>query len=456
MSGGAIMQLVAYGEINTIINANAHNNTNNNHSFHPCYREFPESGLERVLNISRTGDQWKPEYIVIEQSDEEIKLKKIYLKYNNQKFMEFDINFMRQIFPDMVRIRNNKVIYHINFDKFYTSGYMNSICLDGCIQLGIQLTNDSNVNSIKLMNDYKYLDIVERQQIRDSTHNHIVLQHQKIEKESNNTTETINFRMSGTTQGFFIEVASGIKNIKNLTINLNNIEYRNLDEIQLEYLGKIINGNMIYLPLSHIDDYFSISTHESLNMTRMDRLTVIIDSEETLGHIRIHALGTNVLNYREHMLYLRYTYHPTILNIISINSSSTTQISFVLSNKIYTGDDICLISLLDIEPDMEYMECDECSKAFVNQHLNEWFKTSKSCPHCRKNWTSNKIYKNCEPEPIQLETNNNIVIDDNDIMIDDNDIMIDDNDIIVNDNVMNDNDTFSRGFLSRIVPFIAA
>lgn len=439
---GAIMQIVAYGSADVSINQINNVETSNRYAHEPTYFEFQNTGLTRQVRISRIGDQWKPEYIVMEQSDEEIRLKRVYLIIGGQIVMNFDINFMRQLFPDMVRIRNNKVVYHLNFDKFNTNSHLNIVSLQFHeVQIGIELTNDHGVNSVKLMNDYKFLDHVPRSQMAQNNHEHIILEEQHIETECDGITAELYQNMNGPTNGFFIHVSSGIENIKNLKIELNNTNYRDLDEIQLEYLGQIINENMIYLPLSPNTDYLSTDISGSLNMSRIQDMKFKITGETALGYIRIHALTANILAYQSGMGGIRYTHTVHSQTHVSYSTSSHT-VTVTIINKVYTGDDDCLISLLEIEDDMHYMECGECRKAFIKEHLDQWLNNSRTCPHCRKAWTSNQVYKNAQPP--QLEVN-----EESDNIEDVLEIEEDEPVPVVTRSAFG-------GFLSRVIPFIGA
>jgi hypothetical protein len=60
-----------------------------------------------------------------------------------------------------------------------------------------------------------------------------------------------------------------------------------------------------------------------------------------------------------------------------------------------------------------YMECEQCNKVFLKKYLEEWFNNSKTCPHCRIIWTSNKVYKNVDDNPkiYNIPTDDDIIND---------------------------------------------
>lgn len=474
MTGGAIMSLVAVGAMDAHLNQY---NRSDRYSHEPSYTSFPDHGLVRSVNISRHGDLFSPEYIVIEQHDDEVKLKTVSLEIGGQTITKLDINFMRQLFPDMVRIRNNKVIYHLNMDKLYPNKYIQLISLSFHeVKVNIELTNESGINSIRLMNDYKYLDITPRRDMTVNSHEHLIFSHQTAQGESDTTNLHSTLHMNGVINGMFIEVESGIDNLTGFRIALNNINRFELDEIQIEYMCQVINQNMLYFPFTPGTDYFSTEFGGSTNLSRIDNVRVELTGNQALGGVKIHALSVNIFAYMSGMGGLRFNYNGGSSNLshaVSYTSSyssntSSTSVTAVMEVifKRYSGDDICLISLLDIEDDMIYTECNECSKAFIKEHLDEWLNTSRTCPHCRCSWSSSSpVYKNCETAEKETETNNtstnnNVPVNINALVNINDEITDEDIDnIIAEDEIFDELDNTpivsqSRSFLSRIIPFM--
>lgn len=59
---------------------------------------------------------------------------------------------------------------------------------------------------------------------------------------------------------------------------------------------------------------------------------------------------------------------------------------FVPSDTIITiplDDNFCVITLEPIEENTDIVQCQECRKLCLMSAMNEWFKVSKTCPHCR-------------------------------------------------------------------------
>lgn len=70
-------------------------------------------------------------------------------------------------------------------------------------------------------------------------------------------------------------------------------------------------------------------------------------------------------------------------------------------------DNICPITLEEIEEDEYYMTCRRCNKHFKLEPLKKWLKSDNSCPLCRSEWLNDdnirfKVYKNCAPNKYTL------------------------------------------------------
>jgi hypothetical protein len=50
---------------------------------------------------------------------------------------------------------------------------------------------------------------------------------------------------------------------------------------------------------------------------------------------------------------------------------------------ISADDNSCVITMEPIEPNNDIVQCNQCRKICIMEAMNEWFKTSKTCPHCR-------------------------------------------------------------------------
>ena len=46
-------------------------------------------------------------------------------------------------------------------------------------------------------------------------------------------------------------------------------------------------------------------------------------------------------------------------------------------------DAVCVITLEPIGENVDIVRCVQCHKSCLMEAMNEWFKVSKTCPHCR-------------------------------------------------------------------------
>lgn len=56
-------------------------------------------------------------------------------------------------------------------------------------------------------------------------------------------------------------------------------------------------------------------------------------------------------------------------------------------------DQECMITFEPITNDSEVCQCSKCYKLILFEALEEWLKRSKTCPHCRTDWTNFVIYQ---------------------------------------------------------------
>jgi hypothetical protein len=71
-----------------------------------------------------------------------------------------------------------------------------------------------------------------------------------------------------------------------------------------------------------------------------------------------------------------------------------------------TDDNSCIITMEPIEPNNDIVQCNQCRKICMMEAMNEWFKTSKTCPHCRASHNGVSAF-NCG----KANYENNMVVD---------------------------------------------
>jgi hypothetical protein len=417
-SGGTITQIITHAPYLNPISVTGlttmpqimRNETNFSHE--PIYSSFQGTGLTRTLIVPRTGDLWYPEYIYVEQSNEdtEIKIKSISIDTNGYSNTIFDINvdFMKQIYPNFVTIRGNRVIYKLNIQHFMNNNNFRYVGTISTYHVKINLHNETNITDIKLMSDYTFLDINIRRTIADmNTIESLTKEHRYLEADVNTPYVSIRTTMNGYTKGFFIETESGIDNIKKFTIKVNGLDRYDLDDIQIEHLTQKINDNMFYLPLTPGESFTEFNMNGGLQLDRIDCINYIFEGHNAFnGKIKVHTMVFNVMNNgnwnianrfnigQSNILNIRTTPAPPIPAITSTPTTTITTVTTI--NKRYTGTDFCVISLEEIVEGAEYMECTGCTKAFIKEYIEEWLTNSRTCPHCRINWTSTTICINTD------------------------------------------------------------
>lgn len=297
------MQLVAYDPHNKKID-DINNKTSDDRISHDTgYSYFQRNGLTGTVTIYRGGDMWKPEFILVEQSDEKIRIKTIQLEIGGQIIMDFDMNFIKQIFPDMIQIKDNKVIYYLNLDKFNSNEYINMITMSFHeVKIIIKLTDTNNINDIKLYNNYRYLETQPRRDMTQKNHEHIILQHRTKETlVDKNELKWFPVNFNGISNGIFIETTSGIDNIESLIIQLDEQIYRNYDAFEIDYLGHKFNDNLIFIPFTPKTHHLSFDMSTSLNFGRVGKTNINIKGKGPLGLIKFHILRANIFKTEKGM-----------------------------------------------------------------------------------------------------------------------------------------------------------
>lgn len=353
----------------------------------PIYQDFPnQAGLIRKITFDRTGDKIKPEYLIVKQPELDINIKNIDIEIAGRKIISIDIDFMIQIYPDMVQFRNGKTRYKLYMDK-WISDYIPLVALQfSSVSMSVHLSNQ-NLSSIKVMSDYIFLDNTPRSQLAQQEQINRILQYEStIQENIDNSNSVITLNHHGYINGLFIETDTNIDNITRLQLLINNFPMRDLDEFQLEHLIKKINNNMFYLPFTNVANFFAMDNlHGGLNLNRINNTQVKLTGNQQFVRVKIHSLMTNIISYHSTAQLLGgYIYGTPYLNSLHSYTPPVQQIiQLTTSYKIYTGDDVCLISLSNIESGTKYRECHSCSKAFINEYITQWLTDNNNCPHCR-------------------------------------------------------------------------
>jgi hypothetical protein len=412
---GTMFALVAHGYIEDIVDPSVHDNYS---SFDNQYTVFPEQGgLTRQVKLpSRSGERIKPDCIIIEQLDHIIRLKQveIYIVPSltvNVNLLhpvcKINIDFLRQIYPDMISFREGKVLYNLHLENFlgpvfgFPDGYLNSTD----IWIRIILTDEVNVSGIKVLSTCQLLDIRKRDAL-DFNRNHQqcmqlpILQHIKSTVHVNERSISFCICHGGPVNGFFIETRCPVSALTRFMVKLNGHAFVDHDDVQLGFYGRQYGPNLLYIPIDTRMNPFSMNLQSCLNLSRIDNINITVTSDQPLEYVTIHNISSNILTYESGLVWPMYDYWDEIARQTRswgdavIANDTVINISTRPVNKKYTGSENCLISMCPIDPDMEYIQCNVCEKPFIIEHLRSWLNVSRSCPHCRQLWTVTQSYIN--------------------------------------------------------------
>ena len=311
----------------------------------------------------------------MKQTDNIKRLKSFGLFVNDKLIIAMAIDFLSQIIPDTITTRDNNIIYKLSLDKFIDK-YIKSYC--NRIQIKIVLNNCDNIENIELINYYKFIPLEGRNTIMRQQH---IFQYVCMDMNYNEDGffETSIPRI--TINGLFIEV-DDIEIIQHIKIKINGSVFRSLDNILLNLIGEKINDHLMYIPFNPGQDMWDRSVNGAVHFSQIDCNIIQIKGYDAQNTIKIHVIGHNMLNNSTipQFLFTHYNMykHPALVHKLLVSKE-------------------CLISLEEINVNSKYMECGTCEKAFLINPINEWLKSSTTCPHCREPWTDNIIYINaCE------------------------------------------------------------
>jgi len=170
-------------------------------------------------------------------------------------------------------------------------------------------------------------------------------------------------------------------------------------------LGPLPNLNVFGLNLDRIDTHHMILTYNPvvplpprIKITIMRRLhSVLRIGNGTSGYDAEYRptipLVIGTANRRTESLPVampnaHYLPSPSPSPWHTVLSPIVDVVLFVSSDTIITipsDDTMCVITLEPIEENADIVQCQECRKLCLMSAMNEWFKVSKTCPHCRAN-----------------------------------------------------------------------
>ena len=175
--------------------------------------------------------------------------------------------------------------------------------------------------------------------------------------------------------------------------NLYYIAYNPPPQFSTLPLEPLASDTVFGLNLNRIDTFRMILTYNPyipphIKITIMRRVhNVFIIGNGTSNYVaeyrnRLHIRTSN----------RRSVLHNQVLSTVPVPvviSATTVSIyTFIPSDTLITipsNDIMCIITLEPIEENADVVQCQECRKQCLMSAINEWFKVSKTCPHCRAN-----------------------------------------------------------------------
>lgn len=317
-------------------------------------------------------DLLEPLYLKIEQNDDIQRLKEIKLFCHSNELINIDVNMMKLLIPDFITKKNNYYLYKLHFDKIIENGSIINI-KTGELKLVLK---DDNYNNIQLI-EKQY---VFKQYLRFKIYNNNSLKCCTFIKNQTiipNNEATIYIQHCNFNNGFFIKTKSDITNIK---IFFNNELFQEYDNLLIDLCIKKY-GKYYYIPFN--DNQLFEFNNNTINTSKINEIKIYVKSSNDIGKLKIKMLDFNyIINslYNMYILYSKSNFY--------INEKDSPKY------KLYTGDDICLISHEDIKINDRYMECNYCYKCYIEEYLKLWLSNNDICPYCYNVWTNDIIYKN--------------------------------------------------------------
>lgn len=377
MSGGLI-QLIAIGDFDNYIP-----NNNIRHVIEDRTLIFNNN----VCSIIRVADLFLPNKIICYNCNDDFNIKDIKLQIGGYDILDFDTDIMNNIvdFIEDIDIGGNLCkIYHLDKTKLFFNIKLISLTWH---EVRIKINNSGNCNNIKLIGKYTYLNTVEKEQMATNHQEDMISQY--IYGKFNYTQGSIlKTSINGNVNGFILSNLS-VDNIKSIKIKLNNIDrlYYS-DKIEILLNTHKINDNSIYINLND-SHYMDLPTNSSLNCSRIDQISFIIESEDDNIDLHISTYSANIYQCESGIGGLKYHINSNIFEFSQQSNQQSNQQQFII--KPLEGNDVCPV--LQEEIGDKYISCGVCKYNFDYSVYDNWVKGRRNCPHCRSSWTNNNIYQ---------------------------------------------------------------
>lgn len=302
----------------------------------------------------------------------------------------------------------NVWLLKLNLEPFISSDLPLVALTFHIVYVVLEFNNINQINNSKLLMEFKYLDFQSRRNLLQEP---LGIPIQQINgsvqefNERNNVYMRLNFNQLS--KGYFIK--GDIDHLDRLTLKLNNIERYSYDRVMLNYVGKRVAQDVIFIPFNQNIDWKQ-RTNETyiggLNQSRVENIQLRAEFSRPVSSIGVYSLTLNGFRIVHGLSNLRFENRGDIQlieNFVPFNPpppAQTPVIIWQIQNKPINPDKkFCAIAHDEIEDNAEYCECHNCHNCYTAENLKEMFKTlEKKCPLCRENWINWIIYKNLAAE----------------------------------------------------------
>jgi hypothetical protein len=175
----------------------------------------------------------------------------------------------------------------------------------------------------------------------------------------------------------------------NISQNLYYISYYSEYPTNPQFDNNFENGFENGLNASRIDSYRLVLSYldnipPRIKMSVIHRSQNIFIINNGMGGYRYSWNDSRIMTTDAYRTEQQQQQQQHVQNILNNSNNIIPPAIFLPSeHSINTSDDICIITLEPIIENGDIVKCMQCSKICMMDALNEWFKTSKTCPHCR-------------------------------------------------------------------------
>ena len=353
------------------------------------------------------------------------------IEANQCELLNVQLSFLVNL--DNFKLKDNKLFINLNLDISLGDLFIAPIAYTQLVLKVTNIQDDNLIESVSIIMKDALLDTNGRRNLVTESHNLFVQNIQtniiNLDNAANKIIKILDFNYLS--KGIFLECNNINNNLKNIKLNIHNVEIINYDKDLIELCTYKISGNLLYLPFSGDLDYKNKDRASYVSALAFGSTIPIIelDFDISINKIKIYNLHSNILRVMHGMCGLtysgnfvtEYTQEDTVdvvterLNrhrlereerlrqqqaaVARDNNQDHQDHRYDLLVTVYKllntdKNTDCPISMLPINNKDKYCVCDGCSYNFREDAINNWLINNNTCPMCRARWTSNYVYIN--------------------------------------------------------------